>query len=302
MRGNPIFNIVVLLVLAFLQVVVGVSVAAAEDSADAVIARIGDRKIMLSDFNRVASYYDADKQKALAINPQHRERILKLLLEGEVISEIARKKGFDKRKDISEQMELFMKNFLATNYIKVEIMDTVKVTEDDIKTYYGTHKDDFKIPEMVKARHILVRVNMKKASEEDKKKAREKIEGLLKRVKAGEDLGKLAGEFSDDPASKKKGGDLGFFPRGKMVPEFDAAAFALKPGDLSEIIETSFGYHIIRVEERKEAAFEPFEKIKDKVKEKAVAELKKGRIEGFIDKAFKEAGVEYYPDAFVPKK
>lgn len=300
MRGKLIFSIAFLLVLSFIQVFAGV--VAAEDTADVVIARIGDRKITLSDFNRQISYYDAGKQKALASNPQHRETILKLLIEGEVFSEVARRKGFDKRKDISEQIEMLVNNFLATSYVKDEIMDTTKITEADIAAYYETHKDEFKIPEMVRARHILVHINMKKATEEDKKKAREKIEGILKRIKAGEDMAKLAGEFSEDPASVKKGGDLGFFPRGKMVPEFDKAAFTLRPGELSDVIATSFGYHIIRVEERREAEVQSLEKIKDKVKEKAVAELKKGRVDEFVDKEFKAAGVVFYPDAFAPKK
>jgi peptidyl-prolyl cis-trans isomerase C len=102
-----------------------------------------------------------------------------------------------------------------------------------------------------KATDAEVDAYLAKHPELDSKPARAKIEGLLARVRAGEDFAKLAGEFSDDPGSKKDGGDLGWFGRGRMVKPFEDAAFALKPGEVSGIIESQFGYHIIKLEERR---------------------------------------------------
>jgi parvulin-like peptidyl-prolyl isomerase len=106
----------------------------------------------------------------------------------------------------------------------------------------------------------------------------------------------LAAENSDDPGSKSKGGDLGFFEKGSMVPAFEETAFSLKPGELSGIVETEYGYHIIKVEEKKEASLEPYEAIKDKVKEQALQEVRKAKVTAFVEKALKEAKVEIHPE------
>lgn len=268
---------------------------------DAVVAKIGDMKIMRSDFKRMTDYYDADKQKALEQKPQMKQNLLKLFVQTYVISKLARDKGFDREPGVKEQLEMLLNNFLSTEYIRKEIISKIMVTEKDMEAYYKVNKDAFKTPELVSARHILIKA-YQTASAEEKAKAREKAETLLKRIKAGEDFVKLAEEFSDDAGSKAKGGDLGFSARGRLVPAFEQAAFSLKPGELSGIVETDFGYHIIRVDERKESVHEPFDKVKDKVYEKLFAEFKSGRVSDFMDKALKDAGAEIYFEALEPKK
>jgi len=268
---------------------------------DQIIAKVGDMKIMMSDLNRLISYYDPEKQKLFEQNPQWKAALLKRLVQGIVISKIAREKGLDKRTDVKEQLDILANDFLTSEYVKKEVIAKINVSEEDMGLYYKTHPDEFRTPEMVRARHILVKAG-KSASEEDKKKAKEKAGDILKRIKAGEDFAKLATEVSDDPGSKIKGGDLGFFPKGRMVPDFEKAAFSLKPGEISDIIETQFGFHIIKVEERKDAVLEPYEKMKDKVKEKVLAEFRKARVEEFIEKAMKDAGAELHYELFLSTK
>ncbi len=268
---------------------------------DTVLAKVGDTKITMSDFDRIISFYDAEKQKLLAQNPTFKATILQRIVQGMVLSKIARDKGFDKRPDVKEQIGLLSNDLLATEYLKKEIVEKIDVSENDIQLYYKAHQEEFTTPEMVRARHILIKVD-KSASEDAKKKAKEKAEGILKRIKSGEDFAKLASELSDDPGSKENGGDLGFFPKGKMVPNFEKAAFALKPGEMSSIVETPFGFHIIKVEEKKEAVIEPYDKVKDKVREKVRAEFKKRRVEEFVQKAMKDAGAEVNLEPFLPKK
>lgn len=281
------------------------SVAIAEESdkqsQDPVLAKIGDKRITMSDLNRIISYYDPEKQKLLEQQPQFKATILQRIVQGMVLSRIAKDKGFDKRPDIKEELELMSNDLIASEYLKKEVVGKIEVTEKDMSMYYKAHPEEFKTPEMVRARHILIKIN-KESSEEEKKKAREKAEGILKRIRSGEDFAKLASEFSDDPGSKTRGGDLGFFPKGRMVPDFEKVAFSMKPGEVSDIVETPYGFHIIKVEERKEAELQPYEKVKDKVREKIIADFRKAKVDEFVEKAMKDAGVELNLEPFLPKQ
>ncbi len=128
----------------------------------------------------------------------------------------------------------------------------VTVNDDELKKYYEEHKDEFKEPEQVRARHILVK---------DEKTAGE----IEKELAGGADFAELAKAKSEDPGSKDKGGDLGYFGKGAMDPAFEKAAFSLKIGETSAPVKSSFGYHIIRVEDRKPERVPPFEDVRDEI-------------------------------------
>ena len=161
--------------------------------------------------------------------------------------------------------ELLRKDIVINNLVVKEIVPKVTVSDADARKFYDENIDKFKRPEQIKASHILCKVDPK-ASAEDKKKAREKAETLLKEIKAGKDFAELAKANSDCPSSKQ-GGDLGFFGKGQMVPPFESAAFALKPGEVSDVVETQFGYHIIKVAEKKDAGAAKFDEVKDRIQD-----------------------------------
>jgi peptidyl-prolyl cis-trans isomerase D len=158
-------------------------------------------------------------------------------------------------------------------YKPADFVSQVEVKDGEVAEQYELQKDDhFTEPEQVRARHILVKV-ASGAADDQKAKARQKATDLLAKVKAGGDFAGLAKQSSEDTASALKGGDLGFFPRGQMAPEFEAAAFALEPGGLSDVVESPFGFHIIKVEEKRAAGTKPLAAARDEI----VASLKNER-------------------------
>jgi parvulin-like peptidyl-prolyl isomerase len=185
-----------------------------------------------------------------------------------------------------------------------KLMGPVEVNDADAKAYYEANKEDFNKPEEVKASHILVKVaptpesatpEQKAAAEAAKTAAKTKIDGLLKQVKEGADFATLAKENSDDPGLKVMGGDLGFFEKGAMVKEFADAAFATKVGQVSDVVETQYGYHIIKVTDHKTAGLTSFDIAKADIV-KMLENKKKGEMfKQLVDKIKAAAKIEYPP-------
>ncbi len=260
-----------------------------------VLAKVRGKTVTRADLETIIGFYPENQQAYIRNSPEGRDAVLKNLLTIMVISDVARKKGYEQRKQIKKKLRIIKDEFLTKTYIEKEILDKVKLSNEEVEAYYKSHPAVFEKPEGIRARHILIAVRQG-ASDQDRKAAKKKAEDLLERIRKGEDFAKLAGEYSDDPGSKEKGGDLGFFTRNTMIPEFDKAAFALEAGGVSGPVETAFGYHIIKVEEKKKAFLPAYETIKEEVKEKALLEAKQERVEGFIDSAFKKAGVKLYTE------
>jgi len=144
------------------------------------------------------------------------------------------------------------------------VADRVKIPEEELKKYYEEHQDLFTRPEERRARHILVKV-APDASPKEQEAARKKAEELAARARAGEDFATLAKKYSDDPGSKKVGGELGWFSRGRMVPEFEEAVFSMAPGAISDPVKTPYGWHVILLEEVREAGVRPFEEVRGQI-------------------------------------
>src|SRR2546422_1696408 len=150
-------------------------------------------------------------------------------------------------------------------YRPADFLSQAEVKDDDVAEYYALHKEDkFTEPEQVRARHILIKVAAD-AGADAKAAARKKTEEVLAKVKAGADFAALAKESSQDPGSAAKGGDLGLFPRGRMTPTFEEAAFALQAGGVSDVVETPFGFHVIKVEEHRPGGVKPLEAVHDEI-------------------------------------
>lgn len=167
-----------------------------------------------------------------------------------------------KANNITEKdlLELIRKDIIIGNLFQKEIVGKITVSETDVKKFYDENLEKFKQPESYHASHILIGVKPE-ATTEEKQKAREKAEAIRKKIIAGEDFAALAKAESSCPSSKQ-GGDLGFFSKGEMVPPFEAATAALKPGEISGVVETQFGYHIIKLVEKKNSGTVKFDEVK----------------------------------------
>jgi peptidyl-prolyl cis-trans isomerase C len=137
----------------------------------------------------------------------------------------------------------------------------VTVSAEEVRKFYDDNPDKMKAPERVRASHILIQVPQT-ATDEVKKQKRTVIESVLTLLKQGEKFSDLAAKYSEDPISARNGGDLGYFARGQMAPEFEAIAFSLKTNELSDVVQTSFGYHIVLVTDHQPAGQRPFEEVK----------------------------------------
>jgi peptidyl-prolyl cis-trans isomerase D len=162
--------------------------------------------------------------------------------------------------------------------IKYVVVDSAKmaaattVTDQDLQSYYDQHREEYRVPDQVKVSHILIKTPLPApGAKEDAKAiadARAKAEGVLKELKAGGDFAKLAEKYSDDPGSAKTGGELGWIGRGRTVPEFEKAAFSLGKGQTSDLVKSSYGFHIIHVEDKQEAHLKTLAEVKSEIEEK----------------------------------
>lgn len=182
---------------------------------------------------------------------------------------------------------------LALENYQNNFLENTKVTDDQAKEYYEKNKNDFYVDE-VKASHILISTtdeNGKELSKKEVEKAKKEADDLLKRVKNGEEFSKLAKENSDDTVSAAKGGDLGYFGKGEMVKEFEDAAFSLNKDEVSEIVKSEFGYHIIKVTDKNQGQT-PFEEVKENI----IKILKEQALTKNIDDIISNAKIEKKTD------
>jgi peptidyl-prolyl cis-trans isomerase C len=204
------------------------------------------------------------KVRGISVTPQEvTERITQI--KGQFPNEGEFQKTLTERHTTLAQLEADQRrDILNAKTIEAEVASKVTITPQDLDTYYKGNPDKFKEPEQVRASHILIAVPAN-ATAEQKQAAHTEAEGVLKRAKAGEDFATLAKQFSKDSGSAAVGGDLNYFPKEQMVPPFSAAAFALKPGEISSLVETQFGLHIIKVTDRRPGRTVPLAEVSERL-------------------------------------
>ncbi len=198
-------------------------------------------------------------------------------------SEDAFKQMLQSRGVTLEQLRADTAQTIAVNVmLKSELEPKITVSEADSKTFYEENKPRFRQEDSVHASHILIRTP-EQADAAAKAKAKAQADDLLAQIKKGADFAELARKFSQDPGSAQNGGDLGFFSKGQMVQPFEQAAFNLKPGQLSGVVETPFGFHIIRVSETKAGRDMAYEEVKAQIADFLKQQMRDKKSQEFVD-------------------
>jgi peptidyl-prolyl cis-trans isomerase C len=248
----------------------------AEVPPDKVVLTVGDEKLTAGEFDQLVEALP-EQVRAAARGPNKRQ-FAEQLVRIKIMSQEAHKRKLDENPTVQRQIELQKENLLA-NVLFQEMSANVKVDEATAQQYFEQHKSEY---ETVHARHILIRVKgsqlpaaagKKELTDEE---ALAKAQEIRKKILAGEDFATLAKTESDDVQTGAKGGDLGTFRHGQMVPEFEQAAFGLTVGQVSEPVKTKFGYHIIKVEQHETKTFA---EVKPELEKKMGPELARNAVE-----------------------
>ncbi|MDD2580479.1 MAG: peptidylprolyl isomerase [Desulfuromonadaceae bacterium] len=216
-----------------------------------VLAEVNNGTITTGDFDRELKNLP-EYLKAMADTPQGRKEMLDTMVIRELILQQAAKDGLDKGPDIEEKLQDLKKRLIVESFLKKKVEAESKVSDEDMKKFYEQNKDKFKTGEQIRASHILV-------------KTEKEAKDILAKLKSGGNFEELAKKYSVD-SSAAKGGDLGWFGKGSMVPVFEKAALALKEGQISGIVKSDFGFHIIKLTGKRPAGIRPFEEVKEQIK------------------------------------
>jgi peptidyl-prolyl cis-trans isomerase C len=262
------------------------------DDFNPVVGKVGEYILREADLDRLISYQPAEAQKSIQGSSEQRTNFIRQILLTKAIASRARKDGFEKKPETKEIVSYLIDQYLAQEYLSKVVVANVTSTVEEMNKYYVEHEKDFLIPEAVRVRHIFISAS-KDSTAELKDKARAKAEDLLQKIRKGEDFVKLAKEYSEDSDSASKGGDLGYVAAGKTnSPEFENAAFALKTWEVSNIVETPFGFHIIRVDEKQEKRTASFDEAKEHIQTQLKDQNKQKKSQEFLDNLVKESGLE----------
>jgi peptidyl-prolyl cis-trans isomerase C len=220
-------------------------------------------------------------RRHLTATPEELDAAMKQV-RGQFPNEAAFKQALTSQKLTLDQLrDETRANLLIARMLEQEIASQLQVKPSEVSEFYEKNPDKFKQPESVHASHVLIAVPQG-ADEATRKAARAKAEEVLEKARAGTDFATLARTYSND-ASKQHGGDLGFFPRGQMVPAFETAAFALQPGQISDIVETPFGYHVIKVIEKRPAQTVPFGQVSARIEQYLQQEKREQKTKAFVE-------------------
>ncbi len=217
------------------------------------VAEVNGAVITTGDFKKEVENLPPYLQP-MAQTPEGKKELLDTMIIREIILQQAKKDGLDKSQEIADKLEELKKRVIIEAFLKKKVETQTNISDADLQKFYDQNKDKLKTGEQVRASHILV-------------KTEKEAQDILAQIKNGGNFEQLAAKYSID-AAKAKGGDLGWFSRGSMIPDFEKVAFAMKEGEISGVVKTQFGYHIIKLTGKRPAGIPPFAEVKEQLKAK----------------------------------
>jgi len=247
-----------------------------------LVAVVGGEKIMDTDIEALLNEIPEQARQRYASVEGKRE-LVQSLAEIKMLSLEAKKQGIDRSPDVKRKIDFMGEQMLARELAE-NTVDKITISDEEISGYYHDNKEQFSTGPRVKLRHIL----MDSESE---------AQAVLARLKKGEDFSALAREKSRCPSSQQ-GGDLGWATKGMMVPEFENAAFALKKGQMSEVVKSSYGYHVIMCDDVEAARQLDLEEVRDTIKQQLKSEKSEETVSALIEQAKKNHPVTVNEEYF----
>ncbi|WP_027633484.1 peptidylprolyl isomerase [Clostridium hydrogeniformans] len=243
-----------------------------------ILAIVNGVQILDKHLDEAIMRYPADRRQYLE-TPVGREQLLEQMISFELMYNYGKELGTDSSEEYLNQVEKAKKDLLTQIVIGNEL-SKVEISDDEAEKYYNDNKENFKEMEQVQAKHILVETE-------------EEANEVAKKIAEGLSFEEAAQSHSSCPSSQN-GGDLGFFTRGRMVPEFEEAAFKLNLGEVSAPVQTQFGFHLIKVEDKKEERVKPLEEVKEVIKQNLLQEKQNQRYFDLTEELKSKYRVEVY--------
>jgi peptidyl-prolyl cis-trans isomerase C len=242
-----------------------------------VLAEVNKKPITVEEFHKELEKIPPFIRPMFTQSEKGKREFLDDLITREVVYQEAKRQELEKDPEYLKRLEEFQRNALLEALLKKEVEDKAPVADEEVKQFYAAHKEEYR-DDKVRASHILV-------------KTEEEAKSVEQEIKKGRSFAELAKKHSTDAASRKTGGDLGEFSRGQMIPEFERAAFTLKKGEMSGIVRSEYGYHLIKVTDRKEGKLQELAQVSGQIRQKLVREKQRQIFEAWIAGLKKAAGI-----------
>lgn len=263
--------------LIFLALFLPLIACSKKDNGKA-IATIDGEKITVQEFNAELDKIPMNMKMMVATQSGKKDFLNRLIVKKLLLKE-AKKENVDKEKSFQEKLEDIKEQLIIEQLLKKKVSAELNFSDADLEKYYEEHKEEFKRGQEIDTRQIVVRTEPE---------AKE----LEAKIAKGEDFADLARKYSVDPAAKTTGGDIGYHPRGTLIPEYEAAAFALtKVGQVSKPVKTQLGYHIIKLEGTRTGTYVPFAEVKEFIRQKMTQEKQNEALQKYIEDLKKSARI-----------